>query len=485
MTIRSGVLTDDMIQKLVSDYRIKALVPDHTFPPVGKDFRLLYTEHLENQRDICQESLLDARGQDANNTDLALYILRKAGMVPPDCEDIPPDTPGFNELCIEAARAQLEIVKTIHQRTTTGDSEYDKAERSKPKSKTLKELIELYWKEKASEWSDPDSTKGIHRKILHIMGDIPLNEIDRARCVQFREELKAYPLKNSDFTTPWRVLSAKSEKRMGERTQNGTIIELITLFKYAANADYGIKGNPASKLSKSKEDCAPVKVREFYTTDELNRMILALTKVNRVKKPETFWIPLMLLYTGARSNEICMLRCADIADGIIHFYNRPRYNQRTKNEKDRVAPIHADLLRIGLMEFVERQKAAGRDRLFPALTLCRGKWNVGYGKQYNRTFKLKFLEGYTPEELTAKDLHSFRKTFITWFTNARVLKTIDDIATLRRIVGHFDSDDLRSANEFLQKAALTLDGYGGGLNSDEVAFMAQLDYGIDLTPILM
>jgi len=292
-------------------------------------------------------------------------------------------------------------------------------------------------------------------------------------------------LTNSDFVTPWRLLSQRKKTRLGERTQNGTVSELITLFNYANDNHLGIKGNPAKNLLKKKEDCTPVKVREYYTVDELTRMVQALAKVDRVKKPATFWIPLLVLYTGARSNEICMLRCDDVVqegeNWFIHFRNLPAYHQRTKNGEDRRAPLHDHLLQTGFLEYLACQREAGKDRLFSNLKLNRGKWNVDYGKQFNRTFKKKFLQGYTDDELKAKDLHTFRKTFISWFVKSGMVNDMLAFETLRSIVGHCEDNETSAIIKYVQSVKLTLQEYGGGFETDSAAFLKKLDYGIDLS----
>lgn len=509
MKIRSGLLTNDEIIKLVDKFKREQLdydtvvmdeiVENYNTPPSEDDlqwmdedeytgdgtssvkgFRELAVKLQHRMRQEASDNLLDMRGMDKVTVGIASRL--SEGYV------VSKESQEFKNLCRAVALAKKEICDTLIQRTETGDSDYDRQERAKPKSKTLKELITIYHQEKEKTWADPGSTKAIHSRILHMLGDIRLSEIDREMCIQFRENLKEYPLKNSDFITPWKMLSQKKKTRLSERTQNGTVSELLTLFDYANDNDMGIRGNPARNLLKKKEDCEPKKVREYYTPEELNQMVLELAKVKKDKKPETFWIPLMALYTGARANEICMLRCEDIiqeGDGwFIHFRNQPQFHQRTKNKIDRKTPIHPDLLKIGLREYQQAQQQAGNDRLFSNLKLNRGKWNIDYGKQYNRTFKRKFLKGYTEEELSAKDLHTFRVTLISWFIKSGKVNDMLTFETLRSIVGHFENSETNTIMKYLQSVKITLQTYGGGFEVDPAIFMSQLDYGIDLAPLL-
>jgi len=141
------------------------------------------------------------------------------------------------------------------------------------------------------------------------------------------------------------------------------------------------------------------------------------------------------------------------------------------------------LLQIGFLEHLTCQREAGKDRLFSNLKLNQGKWNIDYGKQFNRTFKKKFLHGYTKEELGAKDLHTFRMTLITWFVKSGKVNDMLAFETLRSIVGHFEDNETNAVMKYLQSVKLTLQGYGGGFETDPVTFLNQLDYGIDLTPL--
>lgn len=509
MKIRSGILSDDEIIKLVDKYKRENLAHDtvvmdeivesyHTLPSEEdlqwmdedeytddgtssvKGFRALLARLQHRLRQDASDNLLDMRGMDASTMQIASRLVHG--------QQVDKDSQEFKNLCRAVALANKEMYETMIQRTETGDSDYDRHERTKPKSKTLKDLITIYHKEKEQSWADPASTKAIHSRILHMFGDIPLSEIDREMCVQFREDLKEYPLKNSDFTTPWRTLSARKKTRLSERTQNGTVSELLTLFDYANDNHMGIMGNPARNLLKRKEDCEPKKVREYYTVEELNQMVQVLAKVDKIKKPETFWIPLMALYTGARANEICMLRCDDFVQEektwFIQFRNVPEYNQRTKNENDRKTPVHPVLVKLGLIVYCKKQRQAGSDRLFSNLKLKRGKWNVDYGKQYNRTFKRKFLQGYTEEQLSAKDLHTFRVTLISWFIKSGKVNDMLTFETLRSIVGHFEDSETNAIMKYLQNVKITLKTYGGGFEVDPVSFLNQLDYGIDLSTLL-
>ena len=112
-----------------------------------------------------------------------------------------------------------------------------------------------------------------------------------------------------------------------------------------------------------------------------------------------------------RLNEICQLDIEDVGmhEGILCF--RVRDNSGTdkvlKNEyARRTIPVHPELKRIGLEEFV-RQRSAGASKLFPGLHLSAG------GHRSER-FSRWFNEGFLPKVITKTEqltFHSFRHGF--------------------------------------------------------------------------
>jgi len=402
------------------------------------------------------------------------------------------DSDAYKKVCNELLKADIKATSIIKEHTAGNyDTPYDAELNAKPICMTFSELIAQYEREKSGSWSDASRIKSTHRQLLHIIGNLPLDRIERRTGIMLAEALKNYPSKLAakDMNTPWRDLAAIKKGRLGEATQHFIITAFGTLTKYAKDNELGIKGDPAKGIAGKK----PVNLNAHkpYTPEELKRLVTALCGVDRANKPESFWIPLLLLYTGARSNEVCMLRCDDIEsfDNIhaIRFRNRPEYDQRTKNKQDRQAPVHQHLIELGFLEFVKAQRLANKDRLFDNLSPSRGKWNVNYGKDFNRTFKKKFLKGYSDDDLKEKDLHSFRKTLVSWFIQNKELFTMVNVSILQSIIGHFEQFEISMLLQFLNSSKLTTDIYGGGIGGQLITqneLLQNLDYGLDLTPLL-
>ncbi len=83
-----------------------------------------------------------------------------------------------------------------------------------------------------------------------------------------------------------------------------------------------------------------------------------------------YWVPLLIYYTGARREEICKLQPNDFRelDGTAFIQIDETETGRVKNHGSvRAIPLHRELVRLGLLEFVETCRRRGQDVLFPEL----------------------------------------------------------------------------------------------------------------------
>jgi integrase len=83
-----------------------------------------------------------------------------------------------------------------------------------------------------------------------------------------------------------------------------------------------------------------------------------------------YWVPLLIYYTGARREEICKLRPDDFRelDGIPFIQIDETETGRVKNHGSvRAIPLHRELIRLGLLDFVGDCRRRGQDVLFPEL----------------------------------------------------------------------------------------------------------------------
>lgn len=84
----------------------------------------------------------------------------------------------------------------------------------------------------------------------------------------------------------------------------------------------------------------------------------------------TTLVTIALVYTGARSDELCNLDCADVdtVTNIPVFRIRFSETKRLKNDQsERVIPIPDELLRLNFLAYVDRIRTLGYPKLFPDL----------------------------------------------------------------------------------------------------------------------
>jgi len=127
---------------------------------------------------------------------------------------------------------------------------------------------------------------------------------------------------------------------------------------------------------------------------------------------DRYWMPLLALFTGARSGELLQLYVADIKEheGIDYLYiNDDGEDKRLKNpQSERYIPIHPKLKALGFMNLVALRRRQGEKRLFPtSKQSADGYYSSAWGKWFNAQFLVKC--GVKRDKVS---MHSFRHSFI-------------------------------------------------------------------------
>jgi integrase len=163
----------------------------------------------------------------------------------------------------------------------------------------------------------------------------------------------------------------------------------------------------------------------------------------RIRADHTRWAAVMGLYTGARVAEIAQLYLVDfvVEEGTLCLrIATDSDGQSVKTESSRrLVPIHPDLVRLGLLERVERLRSEGHQRLFPDMRIDS---KAGAGNAISKGF------GYYLDQLCIKPrrangtvgFHSLRKTVIQELQGSKV-----PAERRRAFVGHEAGDDVHEA----------------------------------------
>lgn len=256
-----------------------------------------------------------------------------------------------------------------------------------------------------------------------------LSTINTDDCRVFRDKLRLLP-SNAKKRYPSLSLidsiEAHSKQPTGTLSTtsvNGNLNRLCATFNFAVQEGY-LKTNPCEHVPslpqrrKKTDGRQPFSEQNLYklfqapiytgcVDDEWNFKSVGTNKPKRHK----FWIPLISLCTGMRLNEICQLHTSDITfiEGvnIIQVQLDGSGEKSLKNaSSERNIPIHNQLIKIGFLDYVNKIKAQGHQRLFPDLTRsAQGNYSDNFSKWFTR-----FLNS-----LSIKDkgtcFHSFRHSF--------------------------------------------------------------------------
>ena len=206
------------------------------------------------------------------------------------------------------------------------------------------------------------------------------------------------------------------------------------VFKMAVHAGY-IATNPCQGQLVIKRQTRQQSETEKFTDDDL-KLIFDPVRLNQLEDPSDVWVPLIGLFTGARLNEICQLNTADIQCQdkiwIFDFHNSGVDHKLKTSASERKIPIHPQLIKLGLLDYIEAVKALPQSngRLFPWLR----KYEQGFGDVPSQRFQ-KILQALGIWVFRRKVFHSFRHSVQLKMQQAGI-----DIIVRKHWLGHETND---------------------------------------------
>ncbi len=247
--------------------------------------------------------------------------------------------------------------------------------------RTVAELIKSYRADRNATYGEESTA----RKYDHIFSALkaalgenkPVRAITREDARSVRELLRAIPShmgKRFPGLSMLEAIEAAAEMeeevpRLAPNTVNSYLSNLIAMLNWAMKEEW-IEKNPASGLVDKN---LPTVQRRGFTPSELETIFGALGTERRALHWR-WWVCALGLYTGARLNELCQLRTADLheEDGVpflrVTVFDETGRRAQDKRIKtapsQRVIPLHPELLRAGIVQLVRGQD---HERLFPAI----------------------------------------------------------------------------------------------------------------------
>jgi integrase len=281
-------------------------------------------------------------------------------------------------------------------------------------TKQLSTVIAAYFKEdKREPRTDSQIKAGFDKFMKAVGGDCSIGEVTKEKCRTYKEGMAGQGLSVSSINKYLHGLSHLLAWGKGQ----GFVPDVWM--------------NPVDGLPLKKHRGDKRLKRSPFSDEELTRIFDSphFTK-ERAKQPARYWLPLCLLWTGARREEIAQLYLDDIRqeDGVwvLDIKTDEDRGQGLKNEaSQRKVPVHSRLIELGLLEYVNQTRATGALRLFPQLTHGGNGYGDAVGKVFAR--HLKQVGIVDP----GKVLHSLRHTAITRLHSRGVSQNIAEA-----LVGH-------------------------------------------------
>lgn len=312
----------------------------------------------------------------------------------------------------------------------------------------LSVAVEEWASEKArSAWVE--KTEREHRvwtgHFISVVGDRPLDSYTRADARAFKAVLLKLPANWNKFEDLKKLPIDKAAEKarelgiqpMSESNVNKLLGFVGSFWTWAEQNYDDAPPNPFRGM-KIKTRRNVREERDPFTVEELTKIFNApiytgCRSIRFWKQPGPlvpkdsgyFWVPLIALFSGARLGEIIQLYTRDIREeeGIRFIdINKEGEDKRLKNPNSkRRIPVHQELIKIGLLELVERRAMAEELRLFPDLKMGQdGYYSSPFSKHFNR-----FLKS-TGVKQRKNAFHSFRHTFEDACRNSGISKEVMD-----------------------------------------------------------
>jgi integrase len=325
---------------------------------------------------------------------------------------------------VEDARQHVEMIARRFERYAASRP-WEPAEPAAPVGETISQAAAAWFPEVERTKPRASTLKGLRdhvRAFIDKCGDIPLTAVDRAKASDFLDQL--------NVSTGTRNAYARTLKRV---------------FKCAARRGRFSKlgeDNPfdGQHLKVTKGERVP---RDRFTIEELQKLFDAFPRDTAPAKhsPESAvpWAALIAAFSGVCLEEVCQLTVDDIREEkvnggmlvCINIHNGDsEHLLKNESARPRLLPIHSELERAGLLDYIANVRKQGHEQLFPGLKRRASK-DGKIGPRVGELFNKKRRALGIARKGKKLDFHSFRHTVSNTLEIAGATQT--DAA---RVLGH-------------------------------------------------
>ncbi|WQP07793.1 DUF6538 domain-containing protein [Sinorhizobium meliloti] len=258
---------------------------------------------------------------------------------------------------------------------------------------TIMELFAIYERENPNQIKADtlaQARRDVGLFVEYVGSTFPAHRIDKKAAREWKALLLQYPVKATE-TKAFEGMKLAQIVKHNETVKKPTI-STTTVNRYLSGfsafctwlTNHGyLTVNPAADmfLKKSRE-----KKGKTFTVDQMNTLFKSpfftgcqsddaprfWSKPGNVKiRDHRYWVPLIMLYSGARPAEIAQLGIDDVRQEhghwIMHITTEGDGDKSVKTDGSmRVVPVHPELVKLGLLEYHTDMKKRGEKRLFPA-----------------------------------------------------------------------------------------------------------------------
>jgi integrase len=412
-------------------------------PEAGLSAREVYkrAEHLSWELSVVADAL--ARGNTAAIREeldelLDVYQIN----LDPKCE-------AYRRLAMAVLSAHVKALKDIERRN--GGEPVDTPQipevlaESGAVGGSLRDAFEGWNKERSRPADTVHEYKRAVEMFIQMHGNLPVAAIKKSHARLYREALQDVPKRRTGelLKASLPELSAWGRKHPdAPKVAPGTInkqlgaVQAIAAWAYANGvipedtawpdpfAKMRVQGEQSERTSFENPDLKLLFAAPVFTEHEYPQ---------GGRGPAAFWLPLLSLFNGARQAELASLTAADVqtepetSTPLLYITAQASRGKKLKTKASRrVVPIHAQLVRLGFLKFVEdvRKRDGEKAFLFPLIEPDKGRAGV---KAYSKWFG-GYLRAQGVRE-TTKVFHSFRHGFKDALRQGKVNQEIHDALT--------------------------------------------------------
>lgn len=299
----------------------------------------------------------------------------------------------------------------------------------------LEQAMENFLSTKRVNWNPESGMENVFRDeafslFLEAVDTRETGKLTKNDAISYRDAVLGLP-KNRRKMPVYRNLSlpeilgmdVPEIDKIGNVTKKGYLDRISGFLDWMGDSGYCSKGINLPLRGIIKKKTRSHEERDPFSKEDLRILFNSNDYTSDLHdQPFKYWVPLILLLSGARANEICQLYTADIIQDegtsiwVMHLNmndSARTFKSLKKDFHERFVPIHPILIRLGFIRYVEHLRQHSIERVFSELPY------VGMKNKYAAKLERWFNNTYTNVKncnvkTAKKSLHSLRHNCINY-----------------------------------------------------------------------